>query len=249
MSLREFTMSKGTQQDSDARADADTQTEGPPRLPQGPHILATLFWNALVFSLTASNGYAILASMKDRYVRREHWLDEEQMSDYIALAQSTPGPLAVSGAYIVGHRIAGVAGALVSVLGIVIPPVVTMTAVYYAYDFFATNPYIRRMFLGMQAAVCAFIVSITIDDIRDITKRDGRGFLLLVFAASFLALKVFGLSVLATMIAAAIGSIAYFRLRSYRGKGKKDAAAPSAASAGPSPDTSHIPGDQEDTDA
>ena len=57
-----------------------------------------LFANALLFSLTASNGYAILASMKDRYVTREHLLDEESMSDYIALAQSTPGPVAVSGA-------------------------------------------------------------------------------------------------------------------------------------------------------
>ena len=178
-----------------------------------------LFANALLFSLTASNGYAILASMKDRYVTRAHLLDEESMSDYIALAQSTPGPVAVSGAYIIGQRIAGVPGALVSVLGIVIPPVVMMTIVYYAYDFVATNPYIRHMFTGMQAAVCAFIVSIAVDNIRAITRRDGRVFLMLVFAAGFVAIRTLGISVLVTMVVAAIASVAYFRLAGY---GKKD---------------------------
>ena len=169
--------------------------------------------------MTASNGYAILASMKDRYVDREHWLSEGDMSDYIALAQSTPGPVAVSGAYIVGHRIAGLPGALASVLGIILPPMVMMTVVFYAYDFVATNPFIRRTFLGMQAAVCAFIVSITYDNIRAITKRDRRVFLLVVFALAFVAMRFLGVSVLATMVVAAVASVAYFRLSGY---GKKD---------------------------
>lgn len=157
--------------------------------------------------------------MKERYVRRDRWLDEEAMSDYTALAQSTPGPIAVSGAFIVGHRLGGPAGAVVSVLGIVIPPVVMMTAVFYAYDFVATNPYIRRMFLGMQAAVCAFIVSSSYDAIRGIAKRDGHAFLLCVFAAAFVAMKAFGASVLLTMVAAAVAAVLYFRIRPY---GKKD---------------------------
>lgn len=197
----------------------DKTTQPQPRIPQGARLLAALFWNSLLFSLTASNGYAIIASMKERYVRRDHWLDEETMSDYTALAQSTPGPIAVSGAFIVGHRLGGPAGALVSVLGIVIPPVVMMTAVFYAYDFVATNPYIRRMFLGMQAAVCAFIISSAYDSIRDITKRDGRAFLMCVFIAAFVAMKAFGASVLLTMVAAAIAAVLYFRIRPY---GKKD---------------------------
>jgi len=197
----------------------DKTTQSQPRIPQGPRLLAMLFWNSLLFSLTASNGYAIIASMKERYVRRDHWLDEETMSDYTALAQSTPGPIAISDAFIVGHRLGGPAGALVSVLGIVIPPVVMMTAVFYAYDFVATNPYIRRTFLGMQAAVCAFIISSSYDAIRSIAKRDGRAFLLCVFIAAFVAMKAFGASVLLTMVAAAIAAVLYFRIRPY---GKKD---------------------------
>ena len=94
-----------------------------------------------------------------------------------------------------------------------------MTAVFYAYDFVATNPYIRHMFTGMQAAVCAFIVSIAVDNIRAITRRDGRVFLMLVFAAGFVAIRTLGISVLVTMVVAAIASVAYFRLAGY---GKKD---------------------------
>lgn len=177
-----------------------------------------LFWCALIFSCTASNGYAILAQMKQHYVEKEHWTDDETMSDYIALAQSAPGPVAISGSYIIGSQIAGPLGGICSVIGIVLPPLIMMSVVFYAYEFVANNKYIRLTFKGMQAAVCAFIISVAIDNVKNVAKKK-NAFLILVIIISFIAMKFFKINVLWVLIASAVSAVLYL---GYTGKEKKN---------------------------
>lgn len=177
-----------------------------------------LFWCALLFSCTASNGYAILAQMKQHYVEKEHWTDEETMMDYIALAQSSPGPVAVSGSYIIGSQIAGMFGGICSVLGTILPPLVMMSIVFYAYEFVATNKYIRLTFKGMQAGVCAFIISVAIDNFKNIAKKKNY-FLIAIVIIAFIAMKFFKVNVLYVLIASALSSILYI---GYTEKEKKN---------------------------
>lgn len=85
------------------------------------------------------------------------------MLDLIAIAQSSPGAIAVNGAIIVGYKLAGIAGVLVSVLGAIIPPMVILSVVSLFYDAFITNPYISSMLKGMNAGVGAVITSVVYD--------------------------------------------------------------------------------------
>ena len=85
--------------------------------------LRKLFFSTLYLSaLTFGGGYVIVTLMKKQFVDELHWINEEEMLDLVAIAQSSPGAIAVNGAIVVGYKLAGIAGVLTAVLGTVIPP-------------------------------------------------------------------------------------------------------------------------------
>ena len=123
-------------------------------------MLRQLFFSSLRLSaFTFGGGYVIVSLMRKRFVEQLHWIDEDEMLDLVAVAQSSPGPIAVNASLMVGYHVAGVWGAALSVLGTVIPPLITISAVSYFYSLFRSNPYVGNLMLGMQAGVAA--VSIT----------------------------------------------------------------------------------------
>ena len=80
--------------------------------------LSTLYLSAFTFG----GGYVIVTLMKTKFVDQYHWIDEEEMLDLVAIAQSCPGAIAVNGAIVVGYKLAGLTGVLCSVVATVIPP-------------------------------------------------------------------------------------------------------------------------------
>ena len=84
----------------------------------------TLFLSALQLStFTFGGGVVIIPLMRKKFVEKLHWIDEQEMMDYTAIAQSSPGAIAVNAAILVGYRVAGIAGALIAVLGTVLPKI------------------------------------------------------------------------------------------------------------------------------
>ena len=75
-----------------------------------------LFINIFSISMTANSGYAMLGVLKNRFVDKYGWFTKEEMDDYIALAQSSPGPIAVNSAVLIGYQAAGPAGAFAAVM-------------------------------------------------------------------------------------------------------------------------------------
>lgn len=128
------------------------------------HILITLFFATLYLStFTFGGGYVIITLLKDKFVDHYHWIDEEEMLDLVAIAQSSPGAIAVNGAIVVGYKLCGLPGVLVSVLGAIIPPMVILSIVSVFYEAFRTNPYIAAILGGMKAGVGAVISSVVYD--------------------------------------------------------------------------------------
>ncbi len=76
--------------------------------------LSTLYLSAFTFG----GGYVIVTLLKQKFVDELHWIDEEEMLDLVAIAQSSPGAIAVNGAIVVGYKLAGVPGILCAVLGL-----------------------------------------------------------------------------------------------------------------------------------
>ena len=139
-----------------------------------------LFINTFTISMTANSGYAIIGVMKNRFVEKYGWFTREEMNNYIAMAQSCPGPMAVSSSMIIGYQSAGFLGAFAAVLGVIIPPFVMMIVVTYFYTFIATNVYVRIFITGMQAGVCALLMDVILGLFEGIVKMNSWFYYLLV---------------------------------------------------------------------
>ena len=85
------------------------------------------------------------------------WIDESEMLDLVAIAQSAPGAIAVNGAIVVGYKLAGASGALVSIAATILPPFVIISLISLCYEAFNSNPYVQMMLSGMQSGVGAVI--------------------------------------------------------------------------------------------
>ena len=125
-------------------------------------VLKRLFVSTLYLStFTFGGGYVIISLMKKKFVDEYHWIEEEEMLDLTAIAQSAPGAVAVNGAIVVGYKLAGAAGVLISILGTVIPPFVILSLISVCYQAFRENWLVSHMLEGMQAGVGAVIASVT----------------------------------------------------------------------------------------
>lgn len=127
----------------------------------------TLYWTlfASTFMLSAvtfGGGYVIVPLLKRKFVDELHWIDEQEMLDMVAIAQSSPGPLAVNASIIIGYRMAGVPGALLTALGTVLPPLVIISVISAFYAAFRDNRIVSLVLKGMQAGVAAVIASVVI---------------------------------------------------------------------------------------
>ena len=144
--------------------------------------LSTLYLSAFTFG----GGYVIITLMKQKFVAHYHWIEEEEMLDLVAIAQSTPGAIAVNGAIVIGYKLAGPLGALVAIVGTVLPPFVIISLLSLCYETFQGLYAVQKILEGMQAGVGAVIAAVAWDMGRGVVEeRDTVSTVIL--AASFVA--------------------------------------------------------------
>lgn len=161
--------------------------------------LSTLYISAFTFG----GGFVIVTFMKRKFVDDLHWIDEQEMLDLIALAQSSPGAIAVNAAILVGWRVGGFAGMLTAVLGTILPPMVILCAISIFYNEFASNPYVALMLKGMQAGVAAVILDVVCGMGGRVLRERSAAHILLM-AAAFAAVVVWNVNVIHIILAAAL---------------------------------------------
>ena len=172
-----------------------------------------LFINTFSISMTANSGYAMLGVIKNRFVEKYKWFTAQEMEDYIALAQSCPGPFSCSTAMIIGYLNCGIIGALAAVLGILIPPFIMMILVTYFYTFISTNQLVRIFITGMQAGVCAMLLDVVFGLFTSIRKIN-KPFYYIMVVLSFLYVRFTKFSVFyLTLICIAIAVIKTFLIK------------------------------------
>jgi chromate transporter len=182
--------------------------------------LRTLFTSTFTLSaFTIGGGYVIVPLMKKRFVDELHWIEEEEMLEMIAIGQSAPGPIAINTAILLGHKIAGVTGALLAVLGTSLPPLILLSILSVGYDMVKDIKLIAAMLRGMQAGVAAVICDVVITMGAGVVKKK-QALSLAIMIAAFLAAAVFGVNVVFVILAAGlVGGIA----SALRGRKKKEA--------------------------
>ncbi len=139
-----------------------------------PALYWKLFSTTFILSaFTVGGGYVIVPLMRKTFVEKLHWIEENEMMDFIAIAQSAPGPIAAKTSALVGYKIARFPGALVAVLGTILPPLIILTFFSYVYSAIKDNYIVQTLFFGMSIGVAVVILDAVISMARTIfdTKR------------------------------------------------------------------------------
>lgn len=123
-------------------------------------LLGTLFLRFFKTGLfTFGGGYAMIALLESEFVDRQKWLSKEEFLDMVALAESTPGPIAINSATYIGYKVAGVPGAAAATLGVCLPSLLTIYLISLFFDRFLALPYVAYAFRGIQVCVTYLILS------------------------------------------------------------------------------------------
>ena len=177
-----------------------------------------LFYATLTLSaFTFGGGYVIVPLMKERFVDDYHWIDEEEMMDLVAISQSSPGPLAINASILVGYRVAGVVGALVTILGTVLPPLIILSVISLFYQAFRDNLVVSAVLQGMQAGVAAVIVDVVLS-MGWTVLREKQWVSAVIMVGAFAATYVFQVNILLIILVCGVTGAAAFFLRNRKGR-------------------------------
>ena len=182
-------------------------------------ILGKLFWSTLYLSaFTFGGGYVIVTLMKKKFVDEYHWIEENEMLDLIAIAQSSPGAIAVNGAIVVGYKLAGMIGALTAIIATIIPPFVIISLISVFYNAFRENFLVSQMLEGRQAGVGAVIAAVVYEMGAGIV-HGKNPMSLIIMAGAFVATCIFGVNVVYVVIVCGLIGVIRTVLEKRRAKG------------------------------
>ena len=122
-------------------------------------------------AFTFGGGYVIVPLMRKKFVEELAWIEEKEMLDLIAIAQSAPGVLAVNTSIIIGYRLAGVIGAVITTIGTALPPLIALSIISVFYQAFKDSVPVQYILRGLQAGVAAVIADVIIKMIWDVLKE------------------------------------------------------------------------------
>ena len=151
---------------------------------------------------TFGGGFVIIPLMRERFVKELHWIEEEEMLDLTAIAQSSPGSIAINASILVGYHVAGIPGALITVVGAALPPLIIISIISAFYQAFRSNRYVSMAMAGMLAGVAAVILEEVFDLGSKVLKTRSWEYIALM-AAAVIANTVFHVNVVVVILAAA----------------------------------------------
>lgn len=151
--------------------------------------LTEIFFTFLkINTITFGGGYTIVPVIRDEFIHKKKLIDEEEMLNIITLAQSGPGAMAISTSILTGYRVKGVSGAITALIASILPCLVIITAVFYVYDAFSTNFYVKSALEGMAGVISAALF-ITVYDMAKTALKNHTLFsttlMILAFIASY----------------------------------------------------------------
>jgi len=168
--------------------------------------MSTFYLSAFTFG----GGYVIIPLMRKKFVNEYHWIDEKEMLDLTAIAQSTPGAIAVNAAILVGYRLAGYLGSMITIIATVLPPLIILSLISVAYTEFINNLIVKYILRGMQAGVAAVIIDVVISMVISLMK-ERKVVPIIVMIGAFTATYTFQINVIIIiLVSGLIGVISIY---------------------------------------
>lgn len=173
---------------------------------------------------TFGGGYAMIALLEDEFVSKKNWITRDEFLDMLAIAESTPGPIAINSATYIGFKVGGVFGSTMATLGVCIPSFVIIYVISLFFDAFLSIKYVQYAFKGIQVCVTYLILSAGIKMWKGIEKKLMNILLFAGVAVCMIALALFGKSissVIYILAGGAIGLLVYL-VGLLTGRGKEE---------------------------
>ncbi|MBR3864385.1 MAG: chromate transporter [Clostridia bacterium] len=161
---------------------------------------------------TFGGGYAMIAVFENEFVSKKGWIEHEEFTDLIAIAESTPGPIAINSATYIGYRVGGFLGSVFSTIGIVLPSLIIIFIISLFFDAFLQIKIVEKAFKGIQACVAFLILSA---GIKMFLKSKKDAFSIVIFCATLISMITCSMlaikfsSIYYILIGAGIGLIVY----------------------------------------
>lgn len=178
--------------------------------------LLILFWTFFkIGAFTFGGGYAMIPLIQREVVENKKWITDDDILEIIAIAESTPGPIAINSATFVGFRVAGFWGAFFATLGVVVPSFVIILLISLVLKEFQNIKAVKYAFYGIRAGVLALLIKA----VYNMYKKSPKNlFSYILICAAFLLTAFFDVPVLAVIIASAIVGIVYAEIARRRAK-------------------------------
>ena len=189
--------------------------------------LLKLFWTMFKIGLfTFGGGYAMVAVIEREIVEKRKYIGQEEFLDLIAIAESTPGPIAVNSATYIGYKLGGVLGSFFATLGVVLPSFLIIFIISFFYEKFLALEYVSYAFKGIQACVAFLIISAGIKMLKGLKKNLFNVIMFVSTLVLMLVIKIFDLpisSIYLILVGGLIGVITYLITRKkVNNKGEKN---------------------------
>ena len=162
----------------------------------------------MIGALTFGGGMAMLPMLEREIVNKHGWATQEDILNYFAIGQCTPGIIAVNTATFVGYKRKGVSGGIVATLGVISPSIVIIVLIAMLLEHFMDILWVQHAFAGIRVAVCALVVSSVIKLIKSSVKAIWHA---LLAVCAFVAVEVVGLSPAYVVIACVVLSLIFGR--------------------------------------
>ena len=155
---------------------------------KGKMILQFFFTMLKIGAFTFGGGYAMIALLENEFVEKKKWLDKDEFLNIAAIAESTPGPIAINSATYIGYKNAGVLGSVFATLGVCIPSFVIIYIISLFFDAFLTLTYVEYAFRGIQVCVVYLILSA---GTKMLKQMERNAFNIIVICATLLCMVLF----------------------------------------------------------
>ena len=157
-------------------------------------------------AFTFGGGYAMIPLIQREIVKKHGWMTDEDMLDIFAIAESTPGPIAINSATFVGWRVAGFWGATLATTGVVLPSFVIILLISFLLQNFADLDAVKYAFFGIRAGVLALLVK-AVWTMYKKNKKSAMGYVIMV--AAFIATAIFNVPVILVVIGCALTGLIF----------------------------------------
>ena len=154
-------------------------------------------------TFTFGGGFVIIPLMRKKFVEELQWIEEKEMLNLVAIAQSSPGALAVNASILVGYRLAGPLGSVVTILGTILPPLIIISVISMFYAAFRDSLLVSAVMKGMQAGVAAVILDVVLNMAIGVVKEK-RPLSVIVMIGAFIATYVYKVNILLIILVCGI---------------------------------------------